>query len=82
MTLSVFFLGFDIKTEKGYEAMMSDFDHIVGLKYLKAIHLNDSKGEKQIQASTLTQNDTGPVGPVTPSICWSCKLFTGPTFFL
>ena len=26
-----------------------------------------------IQASTLTQNDTGPVGPVTPSIYWSCK---------
>ena len=33
------------------------------------------------QASTLTQNDTGPVGPVTPSIYWSCKIFTGPTFF-
>ena len=34
------------------------------------------------QASTLTQNDTGPVGPITPSIYWSCKIFTGPTFFL
>ena len=34
-----------------------------------------------LQASTLTQNDTGPVGPVTPSIYWSCKIFTGPTFF-
>ena len=34
------------------------------------------------QASTLTQNDTGPVGPVTPSIYWSCKMFTGPTFCL
>ena len=34
------------------------------------------------QASMLTQKDTGPVGPVTPSICWSCKFFTGPTFFL
>ena len=33
------------------------------------------------QASTLTQNDTGPVGPVTPSIYWSCKKFTGPTLF-
>ena len=31
------------------------------------------------QASTLTQNDTGPVGPVTPRIYWSCKIFTGPT---
>ena len=36
----------------------------------------------QEQDSTLTQNDTGPVGPVTPSICWSCKILTGPTFFL
>ena len=36
----------------------------------------------RVQASTLTQNNTGPVGPVTPSICWSCKMFTGPTFFL
>ena len=34
------------------------------------------------QASTLTQDDTGPVGPVTPSIYWSCKMFTGPTFLL
>ena len=30
------------------------------------------------QASTLTKIDTGPVGPVTPSIYWSCKMFTGP----
>ena len=29
------------------------------------------------QTSTLTQTDTGPVGPVTPSIYWSCKMFTG-----
>ena len=35
-----------------------------------------------VQASTLTQNDTGPVGPVTPNIYWSCEMFTGPTFFL
>ena len=34
------------------------------------------------QASTLTQNDTGPVGPVTPSIYSSCEIFTGPSFFL
>ena len=38
--------------------------------------------EEGSQASTLTQNDTGPVGPLTPSIYWSCKMFTGPTFFL
>ena len=35
-----------------------------------------------LQASMLTQNDTGPVGPVTPDICWSCQFFIGPSFFL
>ena len=29
----------------------------------------------------LTQTVTGPVGPVTPRIYWSCKNFTGPTIF-
>ena len=33
------------------------------------------------QASTLTQNGTGLVGPVTPRIYWSCNFFTGPTIF-
>ena len=36
--------GFNIATEEGYEKMMSDFKKIVGMKYLKAVHLNDSKG--------------------------------------
>ena len=35
--------GYDIKTEKGYEATMNAFEQIVGFKYLKALHLNDSK---------------------------------------
>ena len=31
------------------------------------------------QASTLTQTDAGPVGPVTSRIYWSFKICTGPT---
>ena len=53
---------------------------IFALKKLKLYM--DLKTRNLFQASTLTQNDTGPVGPVTPTICWSCKIFTGPTFFL
>ena len=34
-----------------------------------------------IQASALTQSVTGLLGPITPSIYWSCKLFTGATNF-
>jgi deoxyribonuclease-4 len=35
--------GYDILTEKGYEATFTAFENVVGLKYLKGLHLNDSK---------------------------------------
>ena len=36
--------GYDIKTKEGYEQTMDAFDDLLGIGYLKAIHLNDSKG--------------------------------------
>ncbi|MDP2599378.1 MAG: deoxyribonuclease IV [Deltaproteobacteria bacterium] len=42
-TAHVFAAGFDIRTREGYEKMWRDFDKIIGLKNLKAMHLNDSK---------------------------------------
>jgi deoxyribonuclease-4 len=38
-----FVAGYDIKTKEGYEATWANFDRIVGMKYLKAMHLNDAK---------------------------------------
>jgi deoxyribonuclease-4 len=35
--------GYELKDEFGYEKTMDEFEKIVGFKYLKAIHLNDSK---------------------------------------
>ncbi len=35
--------GYDISTEMGYQFTMEEFDRVVGLKYLRAVHLNDSK---------------------------------------
>lgn len=35
--------GYDIKTDKGYEATLKEFSAVVGLPYLKGLHLNDSK---------------------------------------
>jgi deoxyribonuclease IV len=35
--------GYDIKTEQGYADTIDRFDRIVGLSYLRGIHLNDSK---------------------------------------
>lgn len=37
--------GYDIRTEEGYMEMMREFDKVIGLNYLKGIHLNDSKRE-------------------------------------
>jgi AP endonuclease-1 len=44
LPVCVYFVGFDVKSRDGYEQMMSQFDSVVGLKYLKAMHINDSKG--------------------------------------
>lgn len=38
------FVGFDITTDAGYEEFIVKFDQVVGLQYLKAMHINDSKG--------------------------------------
>lgn len=35
--------GYDIKTVNGYQQTMDAFDDLLGMGYLKAVHLNDSK---------------------------------------
>ncbi len=44
-TCHVFAAGYDISTKKGYEKLWSEFDTMLGIEQLKAIHLNDSKKE-------------------------------------
>lgn len=44
-TCHAFAAGYDIASEKGLSRTMDEFDAIIGLKYLRAVHLNDSKGE-------------------------------------
>ena len=44
-TCHAFVSGYDIKTKHGYEETFSEFDNIVGFKYLKGMHLNDTKKE-------------------------------------
>lgn len=42
-TCHMFGAGYDIRTSFKFQEVMNEFDKIVGLKYLKAMHLNDSK---------------------------------------
>ena len=44
-TCHTYSAGYDLKTEQGYEATWREFDEVVGLQYLRAIHLNDTKKE-------------------------------------
>jgi len=44
-TCHIFAAGYDMRTEEGYKNVMDEFDRIIGLKYLKAFHLNDAKSE-------------------------------------
>lgn len=44
-TEHAFAAGYDLRTEEGYERTFSEFDKTIGLKFLAAFHLNDSKKE-------------------------------------
>jgi deoxyribonuclease IV len=42
-TCHMFTAGYDIRTREAYDATWAEFDTIVGFKYLKGMHINDSK---------------------------------------
>jgi len=42
-TCHMFTAGYDIRTREAYDATWREFDEIVGFKYLRGMHLNDSK---------------------------------------
>ena len=42
-TCHTFTAGYDLRTKEAYEQTMAEFDRIVGFKYLKGMHINDSK---------------------------------------
>jgi len=44
-TAHIFAAGYDIRTKEAYEKTMEEFDKIIGFKYLKGMHINDSKAK-------------------------------------
>lgn len=42
-TCHVFAAGYDLRAPSAFEETLENFDNIVGMKYLRALHLNDSK---------------------------------------
>ncbi|MCH9813899.1 MAG: deoxyribonuclease IV [Epsilonproteobacteria bacterium] len=44
-TCHMFTAGYDIRTKEAYDKTWGEFDEIIGAKYLKGMHINDSKPE-------------------------------------
>ena len=44
-TAHIFAAGYDIRTKEAYEKTMQEFEKIIGFKYLKGMHINDSKAK-------------------------------------
>lgn len=41
-TCHIFVAGYDVRTDEAWDATLKEFDRVVGLKHLKAFHINDS----------------------------------------
>ena len=61
-TSHLFSAGYDIRTAENFEKIMKEFDRIVGLKYLRAMHLNDSKCELDSRKDRHEQIGRGTIG--------------------
>ncbi|CAH1273701.1 Hypp5184 [Branchiostoma lanceolatum] len=44
-TCHAFAAGYNLSTQDGFDQMMQEFEETVGFSYLRAMHINDSKGE-------------------------------------
>jgi AP endonuclease-1 len=61
-TCHVFAAGYDLRTPEAYAMTMHKFDEEIGLKYLKALHINDSKAPLSSNRDLHARIGTGYLG--------------------
>lgn len=61
-TCHIFAAGYDLRDPEAYAATMDEFDDIIGLKYLKAFHVNDSKAPLSSHRDLHARIGTGYLG--------------------
>ncbi|KAJ9296224.1 hypothetical protein DTO271G3_5365 [Paecilomyces variotii] len=61
-TCHSFAAGYDLVSRAGFQAFMKEFDDLVGLKYLRALHLNDSKAPRGSKRDLHANIGTGFLG--------------------
>jgi deoxyribonuclease-4 len=61
-TCHTFAAGYDIRTKASLSKTMKEFDEIVGLRYLKGMHINDSKSEFASRVDRHHSLEKGEIG--------------------
>lgn len=61
-TCHAFAAGYDFRTPATYKALWKEFDSIIGIEHLKAIHLNDSKKERGSRVDRHEEIGQGQIG--------------------
>jgi deoxyribonuclease-4 len=61
-TCHIFGAGYDIRTPRRYRRTLREFDRVVGLDHLKALHLNDSMGALGSRLDRHTHIGRGEIG--------------------
>ncbi|ENP8455800.1 deoxyribonuclease IV [Photobacterium damselae] len=64
-TCHTFAAGYDLRTEQATEQTFAEFDQIVGMSYLRGMHLNDSKGKLGSHLDRHNSLGAGEIG-------WDC----------
>lgn len=61
-TCHAFAAGYDLRSPEAFKATLKQFDDIVGLKYLRALHINDSKAPFESHRDLHANIGTGYLG--------------------
>lgn len=61
-TCHSFAAGYDLVSPEGFKAFLSEFDSLIGIKFLRALHLNDSKAPRGSRRDLHANIGTGFLG--------------------
>jgi deoxyribonuclease IV len=81
-TCHVYTSGYDVKTEAGFNETFKKFDQIIGFKYLKGMHLNDSKKDFGTRVDRHENLGTGFLGNSTFKFIMNDSRFDGMPLIL
>jgi deoxyribonuclease-4 len=76
-TCHAFTAGYDVKTPEGFVETFDKFSKIIGFKYLKGMHLNDSKKERATRVDRHESIGSGFLGDEAFSVLMNDPRFDG-----